>query len=67
MEILEKEIDDWLEKIPDLTLVDKVLLVSNYLQRNMQYVQGEVSYAKGKKYIAKGIQEKDFGAYNSIC
>ena len=47
MEILEKEIDEWV-KIPDLTLVDKVVLVSNYLQRNMQYVQGEVSYAKGK-------------------
>lgn len=66
MEILEKEIDEWV-KIPNLTLVDKVVLVANYLQRNMQYVQGEVSYAKGKKYIAKGIQESDYGSYESAA
>lgn len=65
MDILEKEIDEWL-KIPDLTLVDKVVLVANYLQRNMQYVEGEVSYAKGKKYIAKGILESNYGSYRSI-
>ena len=65
MAILENEIEKW-HRIPELTLVDKVVLVSNYLQSNMQYVQGEVSYAQGKKYIAKGIKESDYGAYNSV-
>lgn len=65
MDILEKEIDEWV-KIPDLTLVDKVVLVANYLQRNMQYVEGEVSDAKGKKYIAKGILESNYGNYRSV-
>ncbi len=65
MELVEKEIDEWLEKIPDLTPVDKIVLVANYLQKNMQYVQGQNSHAAGKTYRAEGIHEGDYGSFSS--
>lgn len=58
---IDNQIDEWL-KIPNLTLVDKVILVSNYLQENMQFVEGKISKSRNKKYIAKDLKnEKDFG------
>ncbi len=65
MSILDQEIDKWMQ-IPDLTDVDKVVLVANFLQRNVQYVSGEVSEAKGKKYIAKGMVERDFQSVTTL-
>ena len=51
----DRYIDEWL-KIPNLTLVDKVILVSNYLQENMQFVEGKIS--------DEGLKGKDGKASN---
>ena len=56
-------LDEILEGLPmeQLDDIDKSILVSNWLQRKMQFVEGRVSNVAGKKYICnafKGIDHK---------
>lgn len=64
---LPTEINDIIDEIFDvlpmekLDDVDKSVLVSNWLQRKMQYVNGKQSYVQGKKYVSDGfIPEKEY-------
>ena len=53
-------------KIPDLTLVDKVVLVCNYIQQNVQFVSGKVSNAIDGEYICEEYTYEKYGGTNSV-
>lgn len=65
LEEIQRIIDVFLE-IPNLTFVDKVVLVSNYLQQNVQFVEGKVSHAVDGKYICEDYSFEKYGGINSV-
>lgn len=53
-------------QIPDLTLIDKVVLVSNYLQRHVQFVSGKISEAADGKYVCEDYSYEKYGGIDSV-
>jgi len=53
-------------KIPDLTLIDKVVLVSNYLQRHVQFVSGKISEAVDGKYKCEDYSYEKYGGIDTV-
>ena len=62
---IDRVIDDFC-KIPNLTLVDKVVLVSNYLQQNVQFVEGKISHAVDGNYECKDYSFEKFGGIDKV-
>lgn len=56
-----KILDEILGNLPvdKLDDIDKSVLVSNWLQKRMQFVEGKVSHAAGKKYICDVFKGRD--------
>lgn len=53
-------------KIPNLTLIDKVVLVANYLQRHVQFVSGEISEAVDGKYKCEDYSYEKYGGIDTV-
>lgn len=63
------EIDRIVEEfcqIPDLTLIDKVVLVSNYLQRHVQFVSGKISETVDGKYICEDYSYEKYRGIDTV-
>lgn len=53
--------------IEDLTEIDKIILISNYLQSSVQYCNGKITTANGKKYeTAYDGNREDFSSPNTV-
>lgn len=54
-------VDEIFDGLPmeELDDIDKSVLVSNWIQKNMQYVIGKDSYAAGKKYVCDEVAGQD--------
>lgn len=53
-------------KIPDLTLIDKVVLVANYLQKNVQFVEGRISHAIDGNYECQDYSLEKYDGVNKV-
>ena len=53
-------------KIPNLTLIDKVVLVANYIQQNVQFVSGKVSHTIDGNYECEGYSYEKYGGVDSV-
>ena len=53
-------------KIPNLTFIDKVVLVANYLQQNVQFVEGKVSHAIDGDYVCEDFSFEKYGGVDKI-
>lgn len=62
---IDRIINQFME-IPDLTLVDKVVLVSNYLQQNVQFVEGKISYASDGEYVCEDYSYEKYDGVNTV-
>lgn len=62
---IDSIVDEFLQ-IPDLTLIDKVVLVSNYLQRQVQFVSGKISETADGKYICEDYSYEKYGGIDTV-
>jgi len=62
---IDRVITDF-NKIPNLTLIDKVVLVSNYLQQNVQFVSGKISHAIDGNYECEDYSFEKFGGVDKV-
>ncbi len=62
---IDKIISEFLT-IPNLTFVDKVVLVSNYLQANIQFVEGRISHTAVGDYVCEDYSEAKYHGVNSV-
>lgn len=62
---IDRIVDEFCQ-IPDLTLIDKVVLVSNYLQRHVQFVSGKISEAADGKYICEDYSYEKYGGIDTV-
>ena len=53
-------------KIPNLTLIDKVVLVANYLQANVQFVEGRVSHAIDGNYECQDYSLEKYDGVDKV-
>ncbi len=53
-------------KIPNLSFIDKVVLVANYLQQNVQFVSGKVSHTIDGNYECEGYSYEKYGGVDSV-
>lgn len=58
---VESIIDEIFGQIPmeQLDDIDKSILVSNWIQRNIQFIEGKISYVNGKKFICEEYSATD--------
>ncbi len=65
LEEIDRIITDF-SKIPNLTFIDKVVLVANYLQQNVQFVSGKVSHTVDGNYECEGYSYEKYGGIDSV-
>lgn len=53
-------------QIPDLSTIDKVVLVANYLQQNVQFVSGKVSETVDGDYECEEYSFEKYGGIDSV-
>lgn len=53
-------------QIPDLSTIDKVVLVANYLQQNVQFVSGKISETVDGDYECEDYSYEKFRGINSV-
>lgn len=62
---IDRVISDF-SKIPNLSFIDKVVLVANYLQQNVQFVSGKVSHTIDGNYECEGFSYEKYGGVDSV-
>ena len=62
---INRTIDEFC-KIPNLTLIDKVVFVANYLQQNVQFVAGKISHAIDGNYECENFSFEKYGGVDKI-